>query len=72
VRFCIDAQQTFFPTTGRYHLVLPLELELFLLSLPCARTRRLPCVFRRRTTKYFKKSWFSSLFLFLHYNNIIL
>jgi hypothetical protein len=29
VRFCIDAQQTFFPTTGRYHLVLPLELELF-------------------------------------------
>jgi hypothetical protein len=30
----------FFPTAGRYHLVLPLKLDFFLLPLPCAKTRR--------------------------------
>jgi hypothetical protein len=49
----------FFPTAGRYHLVLPLKLDFFFVTFAVRQDKAhgkhicLPCVFRRRTAKYF-------------------
>jgi hypothetical protein len=50
----------FFFAAGPYQLLLPLELDFFLLPLSCARTRRtaniyvcLPCVFPRCTANIY-------------------